>query len=585
MSNDFLGSNNIGKSISSNATREDPIIELELKNEGYNLDIAPMYSWHLNFPYYTGKGYIALKLEDSHYFSENSQFGQNLRQVKGGSIRAFQENLQQLIQLVKVHIMPLLKEVKEADFLKKWFDKIVENDKIVQDLLKSGVSNENSQLKKARAERNEAIRHIKDKWVNEIDGGRLWQMANSANERGLDFALTPQLFMGVQLDNPLVDMHGKGKSLQEQLEGDIYSVDVTQTAKDSVGNYMFRFHTWLPSAIKDTNISFKLRISTLKQFYAQLQMYVDVMKPLLIEIARKKEGLNFDSFYKDFEIENPEFVTLFDTAFSYIKILGIRDFGLKERGQMWTIDDLEFSKYGLFLKTKKDIVFGSQAGKTGFIKSEKNKKYEFYPTSKKDLTRAEFEKIKMVEIDTDDLKSFPIMEFNFSQKRRNEIVNSPQGQQQLPYMKNSIGYKGYSWNIFQIATYRSTLKLDNLDLLETFIGEIKIVRDDLLYYVNDLEKVEKSEENSNNSEGPYKVNENSNNSGEFSLILGPIKALGYILSPLIPNFNFSKRSSSGSSSISNSKKDEFHNLTRIQIAEDVWKLYTINKKVHGFIQY
>ena len=579
MVSNFLNSSSNGKSISKTVKGDGPVIELELRHEGYNLDIIDSYQWHITFPYYTGKGYRPLKLEDYHYFSENNQFGQNMRQVKGGSIRAFQENLQQMIQLVKVHLMPLLKEVKEAHFLKKWFDKIVENDKIVQDLLKKGVSNDNLELKKARAERNEAISHIKDRWVNEVDGGRLWQMSNSAAERGLDFSLTPQLFMGISLDNPLHDYHGLGKSLKEQLDEDIYSVDITETAKESVARFMFRFYTWLPTAFKDTEVTFKLKIATLKQFYAQLQMYTNFMKPLLIEISRKSEGFDSGNFYKDFESDNPEFVNLFDTSYSFIKILGIRNFDIRGPHKL---EDLEFSKYGLYLRTKVDIISGSEKGKTGFVKSEKNGMYEFYKSDKKDISREEFEKIKPVMINRRDLKPYPVMEFDFSQRRRNEIVQTPQGAQQVPYVKNSIKYKGYAWNIFEIAAYRESLKVNDLELLETFIGEIKVVKDDLLYYVNDLElnnPVDYSVKNSSEEKNIKEKNDNEN----FSLILGPFQGLGYLLSPFLPKFSSSKNKSE--IKINTNTSESKYNEKRISVIEDTWKLYTVNKKINRFLQY
>ena len=42
---------------------------------------------------------------------------------------------------------------------------------------------------------------IKEKWVNEIDGGKLWQHQRSATEQGLDYALLPQMFFGINLDD------------------------------------------------------------------------------------------------------------------------------------------------------------------------------------------------------------------------------------------------------------------------------------------------------------------------------------------------------------------------------------------------
>ena len=74
-------------------------------------------------------------------------------------------------------------------------------------------------------------------------------------------------------------------------------------------------------------------------------------------------GIGERSYLYRFDIEKDEFVNLFDTSYSYVRNLGIRNFGLADRGQPWTIGHLEFSKYGLFLKTGKDIFAGKYEGK------------------------------------------------------------------------------------------------------------------------------------------------------------------------------------------------------------------------------
>lgn len=576
MSNDLL-SMGYGKKFGAKS-RSSSMIELKLRFDGYNEDIVEPYFWHLNFAYYVGKGYKAIKVEDYHYFSENSQFGTQMRQLRGGSINAFQQNMQQLIQLIRNHLMPLLKEIKQAAFYKEWFDKIMINDNLIQEELKKSSPNQEN-LKKWRGERNEAINHMKDNWVNNVDGGRLWQLSRSANEQGLDFALVPQLFMGVNLDDPLQT----SRTLKEQLDDDIYPIDVTVMAKEQVARFMYRFYTWLPTAINDTQVTFKLKISALKNIYAQVQMYVNFMKPLLVEITRKSEGLEKDNFYRDFDMENPEFVNLFDYSYSFVKIMGIRKF---ERDK-YRLDDLEFTKNGLFV-TSKDIMFGPFKGKTGFIVGElKDKgKYLFYPCEDKNVEKIDNEKI--VELDKPDMRVFPVMIFDFTQKRRTDMKKTQQGPAQIPFMRNHINYTGYVWNLYEIATYRESLKVENLSLLESFIDEIKIVKDDLIKYANYFDNPDGIYDNGTikypGSQESKPSSSKKSDSEASSLILGPLKGIGELFSPLVPSFNveFQKKQAASSAS---SARDNHHKLIRLQIIEDTWKLYTIFKKTHGFIQY
>ena len=78
---------------------------------------------------------------------------------------------------------------------------------------------------------------------------------------------------------------------------------------------------------------------------------------------------------------------------------------------------------------------------------------------------------------------------DFSQKRQTFF----QKETQAPFMLNEILYKGFVWNIVEIASFREQLKIYDLDLLESFIDEISSIKEDLLYYVNNLHKNKKSE--------------------------------------------------------------------------------------------
>jgi hypothetical protein len=545
MSSDENFDSNILKEISKTAKKyiTEPLLEKEIVFAGENKDIMEHYFWHLNFPYFVLKGYKALKLEDQHYFSENSQFGGSMRQVKGGAIKAFQENLSQMVQLIKIHLMPLLKELKQAEFYKEWIDKIVISDKKYRKLLEKNIDKNSEEIKKLRKERNEAISHIKDKWVNEVDGGRMWQMNKSSSEQGLDFVLLPQLFFGINLDDPLQ----KKKTLKEQLDEDIYTIDVTEQAKEQVARFMYRFYTWLPTAINETNITFKIKVAALKQFYAQLEMYANFMKPLLIEINRKNEGLEKENFYHNSDSENPDFVTLFDYSYSFVRIAGIKSFerdGFKPR-------DLDFDDFGLFIynienesgSKKEAISYGPFKGKSGYIlNADEDGWYEFLQTDKKIEDEDEFNdlydkwKEKKTYVHKDELRAFPVMVMDFKNKRRNILKNTNQGLSQVPYMVNTIIYKAYRWNIFEIALYRDYLREESLDLLSTFIGEVDIIKKDLMKYVSNITIKEKtySKKEKEAKKKRFKA--------EDSLILGPFVGLASLFSPLMPE-SFSIRRS------------------------------------------
>jgi hypothetical protein len=584
---------NPGKNFASSVKLSKPLMSIDFKLDGYNEDLVEIYNWHLNFPYYTGKGFTPLKLEDYHYFSENSQMGAQYRQIKGGSIRAFQENLNQMIVLIKQHLMPLLKEVKEAHFYKKWFDTIVKTDKEIREELKKSSPN-NEKIEKLKRERDEAIRVLKDKWVTEVDKGRLWQISKSAAEGGLDFNLVPTLFLGTNIDNPLYLYHKEGKSLQEQMDELLLPVETTTTTKNQVANFLFRFYTWLPTAIKDTYVTYRLKVNALKQFYTQLQMQINFMKPLLIEIKRKMEGFEKDNIYRGFETENPEFVNLFDFSYSFVRILGVRNFAKINRGK-WEISDLEFTRFGIYLRTGSEIIFGPMKGKTGFLRREVDGKYEFFPCNNKNISKKEFDNIKPVLIEKTDLKKFPILEYEFSQRRRVEVKKSQQGLAQVPYMINRIKYHAKAWNIFEVAAYREKLKEDNLDLIETFVEEIRIIKDDLLFYANDLEEredlIDRYSNSLNNSDKKNNTEKDKKSSSSEELSVGDILFAPFIgffelfgVNLKIGKFPSDYENREKVRKISNEVK-RTHTIVKLQCVEDTWKVYNVFKKSHGIINY
>lgn len=570
-------------------TRSKPILTRELIFAGHNKDIVEPYHWHLNFAYFVGKGYFFIKLEDHHYFSENSQFGANVRQMKGGSIRALQENLQQLIQLIKVHLLPLLKEVKEADFFRSWMNAIVENDKLYQDGLSKGRSASDDDMKKWAQARDEAINHIKDKWVNEVDGGRIWQMNRSSSEQGLDFALLPQLFFGTTLPNPLYTLHGKGPSLDEQLKDYTYKIDISVDAITAVARFQYRFYTWLPTAIKETQTTFKIKIASLKQFYAQMQMYVNFMKPLLQEIAKKSEGFEKTSAFYNFEEHNPEFWNLLDYSYSFVRVLGVNKFQ-KEFG---SLSSIVMGNYGFYVPGS-HIAWGKYSGKNCIVYKQEGSSYKakLFSGSKEEadkLTKQEFSQLENIVLPKDDLKTYPCVEFAFSQKRRSDVVDTQQGPMQVPYMTNGIVYTGYAWNIFEVASYREFLRQDDLRLLETFVEELGVVKEDLLYYTSMLEGDERYDYSVPQDSSANSSSSKKSSSGDLSFILLPFEGIWDMFSPLLPSFpKRTKKPGYVERHEQAAIKDAHHHAleaTKAKAAEDLWKGYTVFKKSHGFIQY
>ena len=589
------------------ATRSVSVIKKELQFHGHNKDLVEPYYWNINFPYYTGKGYVPIKIEDHHYFSENSQFGGQIRQVKGGSIRAFQENLQQLIQLIKVHMMPLLKEVKQTEEYKIMIDTIVNNDAIYQKGLEEKKTKEDPDIKKAIEERDEAILHLKDKWVTEVDGGRMYQLGRSQAEQGFDMVLLPQLFFGTKLDNPLNLLHGKGMTLKEQLDEYIYKVDITQDAINQVARFQYRFYSWLPTVVREVTTEFRIKIASLKQFYSQLQMYIKFMKPLLLEVARKSEGLEKTSMYYNFEEHNPDFWNLLDSSYSYSRILGIKTL-LRERGGEG-MDVMRFCPFGYYLPGKY-IVWGEYESQGGIITKQDGEYYVmklFSPHKDNNqnrdaadkLSAQEFMQLEEVRIPKIDLEKFSVMEFEFSQKRRGDIIQTQQGPQQVPFCQNKIIYTGFAWDMYEIATYKEALKQDELELLEGFIEEIGSIKDDLLHYVGLMErtKLDSATTATGKSMDEKKMTQDKKEKEEglFSLFSAPIEGLGVLVSIFLPNSNKNTSNKNSMTTMSNNTEISSPIMSEKQLAqleirkadvsEDTWKLYTIFKKSHGFMQY
>ena len=175
------------------------------------------------------------------------------------------------------------------------------------------------------------------------------------------------------------------------------------------------------------------------------------------------------------------------------------------------------------------------------------------------------------------------MMMDFSQRRMNEVINTPQGTQNVPFMRNDIKYKGYAWNVYEIASYRQRLKEENLELLETFVDEISQIKEDLMYYVNYLEGSDSKIEESNKKTETSSKNSN-NKKSDYTFVAGPFQGLGELFSPLIPHFklNFMEKHEKETE---DKKRDTHHKINKLIIAEDTWKLYTVHKKTKGFMQY
>ena len=591
----------IGHQFGSNLTQKIPIPKsrkvfyLQLQFGGVNKEITPTYFWLTEFRNYANKGYNFIKIEDVHHFSEASQFGANMRQIKGGGIRAFQENLNQIIQLIKVHLMPLLKEVKQAHMYKVWFDRILENDQLLFEELEKPETKRNKDLeKKYRNERNEAINHLKDKWVSEVDGGKLWQISKSSQEQGLDMTLLPQLFFATYLDDPFE----RNKTLKEQLDESTYRVDITHDAKTQVARFQYRFYTWLPTAIKDTQTTFNIKLASLRQFYAQVEMHMQFMRPLLQEIIKKNESIHHGNFFSGFGDENPNMVKLFDTSLTVFRVIGPQQFV-----NTFRLIDLEPTKYGLYIPKKALIGKNGDSEPnyivTGCVKDEKNKdeiKYyevkEFKGTREELelLSRFDYNKLPTKKLAYKYFKPFATPELVFQQERRMEIIQTPQGIQQAPFMINEVNHYGHVWNFVEIAVYRQKVRSQDLQILESFIQELGAIKDELLLYLNYQEgdPIEEFGISFSNYGSNKHKNTNTSSKKEKKEKTTAEKLLGWI--PIISDIVESSGTSSDPNTIdANNKIISEYNKTFTKceniVIEEVWKAYSIYKKVNGFIAY
>ncbi len=583
--------------------RENKVLDLEFGIWGENEDITEPYFWFHNFGLLVNKGWFPFKIEDYHYFSESNQFGSQMRQSKGGSIQAFQSNLQNLIQLIKVHLMPLFQEVKKADFYKSWIDKIVNNDEKIQQEIKKPKEQQNKDLAKWINERDEAIRTIKDKWVNEVDGGRMWQINKSATEQGLDFVLLPQFFFSTNLTSPL-----DTESLKDQLDKQTYSVETTLGAKEQIASFLYRFYVWLPTAIRDTQVTFKLKIAALKNIYAQILMYVKLIKPLLKEIHRKSEGFDNSNYYAGFDLENPEFVGLLDTSYSFARVLrvggfaGQKIYGPAEGGEF--LKKLEFGRFGFYTNEfERGKAFDKDAkkGKSGYIydieeesdedfverakygATEKKFWYLFVECSK-EITAEQFKKLKeekTIKVKRTDMKPYGVMEFTFGQRRRNETKQTPQGPAQIPYMQNKITLASYGWNLFELASYKKKFQADDIDLISTLVSEVDVIKDELLSYVDKLEGENDEQTPAQKIEEEKKAKEKWKVPKDVKdMTTGPFKGLWDMAKAPFPSSSKKKEEPAGDEG----GEAEF-DKKRVAATEDLWKAYILFKKIHGYIQY
>jgi hypothetical protein len=605
-----------------------PFVEFTSSN------ILEDYLWHTDFAYLNLRGYKMFKIEEQQYFSESSQFGMQNRQIKGGAIKAFQENLQQLVQLIKVHLMPLLDEIKKAEFYYIWMLKIKDNDKILQDCLKAYKQEKNDNeksinnlfnylkndkkrkvldldfvgFKDIKRKRDEAIKHIKDKWVAEIDGGRMYQLQKTQGEQGLDMTLLPQLFFGIELQSPL-----DTDNIEKQLEGDIYSVDITEDAKRQVARFMFRFYTWLPTAIKDTELTFKLKISALRQFFHQIQMYVNFMKPLLVEINKKTEGFENGNYYSGGEEEDPQILGLFDMSYNFIRLFAIK--GVKN----WQLNDFKVYEKGVFIdNSKRNIFLDKGENKTGFLNLETlnliNENSNFREVEKEELGKLKeagleiFEGYKFIsceslEISNDDfwvleekweenktyilknkLLPFTLLEMGFTQRRRVFQNETQQGPTQQVQHFNKVNYEGYAIDFVDIVKYRESIKSENLELLSSFIGELDIIKEDLEFYYNYFQNKNKLKKKKTKIETPNKVEIKTTPTSSFKKNYDKTKEVFSI-------FKILKRPKKESfKDILKREKKEFNESLELRKARsiaimDVNKTYRVFKKTKRFYVY
>jgi hypothetical protein len=232
----------------------------------------------------------------------------------------------------------------------------------------------------------------------------------------------------------------------------------------------------------------------------------------------------------------------------------------------------------------------------------KNPNYIFYPCESKDISNKEYVDLRNeykknpTPLSSNDLKKWPIIGTKFGQKRRNETLNTPQGPQPQAFMRNTITYTAYSWNIYEIASYRASLKADSLRLMETFVDELSVVREDLIKYTNYFEAMDEEFEEEFEAKEKLGTTKNSSSFGGSALkqtatdVAAPLFGLGELFSVFMPSRSSSSSGSHGGSHSHGSdfdeeKRSEAIFKTEMSAIEDMWKVYSIFKKANGFIMY
>ncbi len=540
----------------------DNISEHKLNFEGYNTDLSEPYFWHLQFPLLVNTGHKMFKVEETQYFSESSQFGREFRASKGQAIAYFQQNLEKFIQLVKGPIMQAIEELKLAEWYKKWFDEIEETTK------KLKIEKDEKKIKELKERRDQAIITIKDKWATEVDGGKIFTISKSGEEKGLDFVTLDNLFFGVDIEDPL-----DTKTVSEQLERLTVGIQTTETTLRVLKGFLYRFYMWLPTAIKQTKMTYSIRKNSLKQLYSNYQLYMKFLKPLLLEIKKKQEYLDKENFYNSIEELDPFITNLIDTSQSHIKLLLIRYRKINPKR-------LRFTKKGFEVK-KGDIEAGEMKGKEGFIvgsEDGENKEilYKFKEKGKDEI----------VKINSKDLKKYPCMVIGFTQKRYSRVLKSPQGDYLTPYNINQIHYRSYAWDLYECASFIQKLKIEEVELIENYVQDVKLIKEDLINYISEFEE-DLKEEKANNNDEKKEENKKEEKSESFfkdNFLFMPFKGLYELfLEPFSPTYLkdlFKKKSDKSSSN-----RDKEIEPVKVKVVEEMWKTYTIFKKSHKFVQY
>ena len=68
------------------------------------------------------------------------------------------------------------------------------------------------------------------------------------------------MFFGVNFEDPLQ----RSKSIKKQLEETVEKFGSTKFAKEQAANFLYKFYSWLPTAIKDITTTHKMRGSNFK---------------------------------------------------------------------------------------------------------------------------------------------------------------------------------------------------------------------------------------------------------------------------------------------------------------------------------